>query len=207
MFRRKRAAAVHPDEADGTVPQDGGEPTPAGPFDIEDVGDDGVDRVDLGSLLVAPEPDREVRIQVNDTTQAVQSVLIAGEDGAVEVRAFAAPRNGDLWSEARRQIIAEAAQQGGTATEQEGRFGTEVLIELSVQLPDGKPGIQHQRLVGVNGSRWMLRGSFIGAPATDPAAIDAWDQTLAALVVNRGGQAMPPGDALPLSLPPEARRG
>lgn len=206
MFRRKRASAADPNDA--AVSEGGGvEPTPAGPFDIEDVGDDGVDRVDLGSLLVAPEPHREVRIQVNDTTQAVQSVLITGEDGAVEVRAFAAPRNGDLWSEARRQIIAEAAQQGGIATEQEGRFGTEVLIELSVQLPDGKPGIQHQRLVGVNGSRWMLRGSFIGAPATDPEAIDAWNETLAALVVNRGGHAMPPGDALPLSLPPEVRGG
>ena len=33
-----------------------------------------------------------------------------------------------------------------------------------------------------------------------------WDEVLASVVVNRGAQAMPPGDALPLSLPPGARR-
>ena len=35
---------------------------------------------------------------------------LAGPDGALELRAFAAPRNGDLWSEMRPQIAAEVAQ-------------------------------------------------------------------------------------------------
>ncbi len=58
-------------------------------------------RLDLGSLLITPEPGRELRLQVDERTQAVQAVLLAGSDGALELRAFAAPRNGDLWSEVR----------------------------------------------------------------------------------------------------------
>ena len=87
-----------------------------GPLDSEElVADDGVERVDLGSLLIAPEPSRELRLQVDEASGAVQSVVIAGPDGALELRAFAAPRNGDLWSEVRPQIAAEVARGGGAA--------------------------------------------------------------------------------------------
>ena len=43
---------------------------------------------------------------------------------------FAAPRHGDLWSEVRPQIAAEVASRGGTATEREGRFGTELVCQV-----------------------------------------------------------------------------
>lgn len=177
----------------------------AGPYDVSEIDDD-VERVDLGSLLIAPEADREVRLQVDEATHAVQSVLIAGPDGAVDVRAFAAPRGGDLWSEARRQIAADAAQRGGTATEREGRFGVELMVEQQVQMPDGTQAVQPSRIVGVNGPRWLLRATFLGQPAVEPDGAAGWDDTLASVVVNRGSQAMPPGDPLPLTLPPSARR-
>ena len=187
------------DQADG----DGGAAN--GPHDVSEV-DDEVERVDLGSLLIAPEAEREVRLQVDEATQEVQSVLIAGPDGAVEVRAFAAPRHGDLWGEARPQIKAEVAQRGGTATEREGRFGVELLMQQQVQLPDGTQSVQPSRVVGVNGPRWFLRATFLGKPAVEPDGAAAWDDTLASVVVNRGSHAMPPGDPLPLTLPPSARR-
>jgi hypothetical protein len=177
----------------------------SGPYDVSEV-DDEVERVDLGSLLITPEAEREVRLQVDEATQEVQSVLIAGPDGAVELRAFAAPRHGDLWGEARPQIKAEAAQRGGTATERDGRFGVELLMQQQVQLPDGTQAVQPSRIVGVNGPRWFLRATFLGKPAVEPENAGAWDDTLASLVVNRGSHAMPPGDPLPLTLPPSARR-
>jgi hypothetical protein len=176
-----------------------------GPFDVTEVDDD-VERVDLGSLLITPEDGREVRLQVDEATQAVQSVLIAGADGAVELRAFAAPRNGDLWSEARPQIKADAAQHGGTTAEREGRFGIELMMQQQVQLPDGKQAIQPSRIVGINGPRWFLRATFLGKPAMEPDTAGAWEDTLAAVLVNRGSHAMPPGDPLPLTLPSSARR-
>ena len=177
-----------------------------GPFDIDDLPDDGVERVDLGSLLIAPEAGRELRLQVDETTQAVQAVLLAGQDGALELRAFAAPRNGDLWTEVRPQLAADLARRGGTATERQGRFGTELVCELSVQTPEGRPASQSSRIVGINGPRWMLRGTFLGRPATDFDNAAGWEDTLAKVAIRRGDHAMPAGDPLPVVLPESARR-
>ena len=112
-------------------------PTATGPFDESEVVGDGVERVDLGSLLVRPTPGRELRLQVDEPTGKVQAVMLAGPDGALEFQAFAAPRNGDLWSTVRPQIAADIARRGGTTAEREGRFGTELLCQMPVQRPDG----------------------------------------------------------------------
>lgn len=95
---------------------------PTGPYDVSEVDleGDGVERVDLGGMLIAPAEGLELRLQVEESTGEVQSVVLAGPTGAVEVRAFAAKRNGDLWSDVRRQIAADTARRGGTATEQVG---------------------------------------------------------------------------------------
>ena len=174
----------------------------SGPFDIDDLPDhDEVQRVDLGSMLVAPADGLELRLQVDEDEEAVQAVVLAGPDGALELRAFAAPRNGDLWSEIRPRLAADYAQRGGTATEREGRFGTELVCQLTVRTQDGRTGTQASRVVGVNGARWMLRATFLGRPAVDPAAAEAWETAVERLVVRRGNQAMPVGAELPFVMP------
>lgn len=204
-FRRKSTPAE--DQPLEQAPEPVVEETPrTGPFDAEDVEGDGVSRVDLGSLLVPPVPGSELRIQVDERTQQVQSVLLAGADGGLELRAFSAPRNGDLWSEVRPRIAADMARRGGTATEREGRFGTELHCQLSVKLPDGRSGQQASRIVGINGSRWMVRATFIGKPAVDPESAESWEDALTQVAVRRGDHAMPVGDPLPVVLPEEARR-
>lgn len=200
----QRSGGATAADADGGRGEGGGVRA-EGPHDVSEIDDD-VERVDLGSLLITPEDEREVRLQVDEASQAVQSVLIAGPDGAVEIRAFAAPRGGDLWGQARPQIAAEAAQRGGTATERQGRFGVELMMQQQVQMQDGSQSVQPSRIVGVNGPRWFLRATFLGRPATQPDDSTGWEDTLAKVVVNRGSQAMPPGDPLPLTLPPSARR-
>jgi len=174
-----------------------------GPLDSEELlPDDGVDRVDLGSLLIAPEPNRELRLQVDEASGTVQAVVIAGPDGALELRAFAAPRNGDLWSEVRPQIAAEVAQSGGTATEREGRWGTELVCEVRQR----GGGSQVTRIIGINGPRWMLRCSLLGAGATKPEESAHWEDSIRKVTVHRGPQAMPVGEALAIVMPPQARR-
>ncbi|WP_246142517.1 DUF3710 domain-containing protein [Nocardioides rubriscoriae] len=176
-----------------------------GPFDAEDLPDDGLQRVDLGSLLIAPPDDRELRMQVDETTGEVQSVMLAGADGALELRAFAAPRHGDLWSEVRPKIAADMAQRGGTATEREGRFGAELVCAIQVQRPEGN-GVQNSRIIGINGSRWLLRATFLGTPARDLDASGDWEDLLTQVAVRRGGNPMMVGEPLPLVLPESARR-
>ena len=62
------------------------------------------------------------------------------------------------------------ARRGGTATEREGRFGTELVCQLAVQTGDGRTANQPSRIIGINGPRWMLRGTLLGRPAVDAAS-------------------------------------
>ncbi len=204
-FRRKSAT-----EATDSTQRDAGAAIEeavarVGPFDAEDIPDDGIERVDLGSLLIAPEEGRELRLQVDEASGTVQSVMLAGPDGAIELRAFAAPRNGDLWSDVRPQIAADTAQRGGTATEREGRFGTELVCEMRVQRAEGM-ATQPSRIIGLNGSRWLLRATLLGRPAMDPDSSAEWEDMLTRVAVRRGGNPLPVGEPLPLILPDTARR-
>lgn len=178
----------------------------SGPFDLSQVEGDGVDRADLGSVLVPAIAERELRLQVDEQSGQVRAVMLAGSDGACEFQAFAAPRNGDLWSEVRPQIAEDMVRRGGHATEREGRWGTELVCQMPVQRPDGTTATQPSRIVGINGDRWMLRASFLGRPAVEPDATPDWDDALAQVVVRRGDVAMPVGEPLPVKLPDDARR-
>jgi hypothetical protein len=206
MFRRRsRSEPDVPELAD----DESAEPTEeagTGPWDSEEAPADDLDRVDLGSLRIAPREGAELRLQVDENTGEVQSVMLAADEGALELRAFAAPRNGDLWSEVRPQIASDVSQHGGTATERQGRWGTELVCQMQVVLPDGSQALQPTRIVGVNGARWMLRATFLGQPAVEPEQAGDWEDALAAVVVHRGSHAMPSGDALALTLPDDAQR-
>ena len=205
-FRRKSsepAGAPVDEDIEQAAPQEPGQPVLGGPWDVDDIAeDDGVERVDLGSLLLTNVEGLEIRLQVDEETEAVQSVVLAGADGAVELRAFAAPRGGDLWAEIRPRIAAEYAQRGGTASEREGRYGTELHCQLTVRTEDGRTATQPSRVVGINGGRWMLRATLLGRAATEPDVAGPWDDAIAATVVRRGTVAMPSGGDLPLTLPP-----
>lgn len=204
-FGRRSTPTAAQDEAAVETREEESQPQ-VGPFDADEIGDDGVQRVDLGSMLIAPVPGSELRIQVDERTKRVQAVIMAGAEGALELRAFSAPRNGDLWGDIRPQLAADMARRGGTATEREGRFGPELACQLSVKSPDGRTGQQASRIVGINGSRWMVRATFLGKPAVDPEEAQVWEDALTQVVVRRGEQAMPVGDPLPITLPEEARR-
>lgn len=201
-FRRKGTAAQS-----ATEEQTGEQADPtAGPWDIAEA-PGGVDgHVDLGALLVPRMEGRELRLQVDESTNAVRGVLLATPEGAVEFQAYAAPRNGDLWSTVRPQIAEDVARRGGKSSEREGRWGVELMCEVPVQLPDGTQGIQPSRIVGVNGGRWLLRATFMGIPAMKPEESGDWEDALAQVVVRRGEEARPVGEQLPVTLPADARR-
>jgi hypothetical protein len=205
-FRRK-AGATDPGadtaaETSAETARDAG----AGPFDVSQVEGDGIDRADLGSVLIPAIADRELRLQVDEQSGQVRAVMLAGSDGACEFQAFAAPRNGDLWSDVRPQIAEDMARRGGQAVEREGRWGTELVCQMPVKRPDGTEATQPSRIIGINGDRWMLRASFLGRPAVDPDNTADWEDALAQVVVRRGEQAMPVGEPLPVKLPDDARR-
>ena len=189
-------------------------PRPQGPWDIGDVdlaegGEDPqttANRVDLGGLIVTGAPGLEMRLQVDERTQSVAAVLLVAEDGAVELRAFAAPRTESIWNEVRREISAEATRRGGTATEEDGELGPEVKLVVPVKSADGRQGAQVSRVVGVSAPRWLLRGTFLGRPATEPNVNGALEVAFRQVIVRRGDEPMAPRAAIPLRMPPGAQQ-
>lgn len=207
-LRRKNAPVDLADDVTDVVAEELGEtgepPAPAGPVDVDDLDPDAT-YIDLGSLLVAPPGDLELRLQVDEESGTVLALMMLGEEGVVEMRAFAASRGGGLWDEARAEIAADTAERGGSAREQDGPFGTELYCEVPVTGPDGEAFVQPSRVIGCTGPRWFLRATIAGRPAQDAEQAAPYEAAIRAVAVRRGHEAMAPGTPLPLQLPPEAR--
>ncbi len=56
------------------------------------------------------------------------------------------------------------------------------------------------RMVGIDGPRWLLRATFLGA-AADPAKAQPLEDVLRQVVVVRGNEPLPVGEPVPLQLP------
>ena len=179
----------------------------SGPFDAGEVEDlDEREGIDLGSLVISPAGPMEMRLQVDEESGEVIAAVLVDEQGALELRAFAASRGGGSWAELRPRISAETARMGGTATEEDGTFGTELVCVVPMQLPDGQPGSQVSRISGHEGPNWLLRATLMGQPAAEPETAGPWEETIRSVVVRRGREAMAPGAPLRLTLPPDARQ-
>lgn len=178
-----------------------------GPWDASEVtiDEDDPTKVDLGALVVTGRPGLELRLQVDEASQQVAAVMLMGPQGAVELRAFAAPRNAEIWDDIRKQIAAETARRGGTATEADGAYGKELRVMMPVSLPDGKSATQPSRVLGISGPRWLLRATFLGRPAVEPDHDGDIESALREVVVVRGNDPMAPGEPLPLIMPSNAQ--
>jgi len=208
IFRRKgKNDDTVSTDVDETV-DEGGAATAEGPFDVSEVDPaalEAEDRIDLGALVITGLPGMELRLQVDEQSGDVQAILLVLEDSALELRAFAAPRTSGIWSEVRREIAAEATRMGGTATESEGSFGTELVLVVPVQDPEGQIFSQTSRVIGVDGPRWLLRATVLGRAAVEPEAAPPMEQALRNVVVVRGAEPMAPRESLALRLPAGAQ--
>ncbi|GAA4898677.1 DUF3710 domain-containing protein [Stackebrandtia albiflava] len=200
MFGRRRRRGDKT-EIDADVTGDSGETgadaadVTRGPYDSADAPDDEVRRLDLGSMRVPTPPGVEARMQTDDKGNVRQVTLIHGES-AVQIGVFAAPRTEEIWDEVREEIAGSVAKQGGRTEEIDGDYGVELLVRSS-----GQQGDTAARFVGIDGPRWFVRAVFQGRMATDPTASDLLDDCVRGVVVERGNQAMPVLEGLPLKLP------
>lgn len=206
-MRKRRKAQQSTEDVAAAEPQVEG-PRAHGPWDESEITleEDDPTRADLGALSLRGETGVEVRLQADEKTGRVTAVMLVAADGAMELRAFAAPRHEDLWVDVRRQMAAEATRRGGTATEVDGPYGTALKLLVIGTGPDGKTVQQPSTVLGIAGPRWLLRVSMFGRPAQEFRPDAPLETALRNVVVKRGGDPMPPGDALPLVLPAKAQR-
>jgi hypothetical protein len=204
MFSRRREGGRHsrdnsqrraerydeqPAEAEPVVPT-------VGPYDVTEA-PDGVQRLDLGSLKIPAIDGVEVRVQANPDGVVQQVVLVNGEN-ALQLGVFAAPRTDGIWDEVRAEIRKSLFDDGVTAEEIAGEYGVELRARVRTQ-----DGLTDLRFVGVDGPRWMVRCVFQGGVAVDPSTAGPLADCLHGLVVDRGHEAKPVREALPLRLPKE----
>ncbi|GHJ55825.1 hypothetical protein Nm8I071_51320 [Nonomuraea sp. TT08I-71] len=199
IFSRKRAeGARHArDERDaGVLDTEETPQSPArGPYDVSEAPD--APRLDLGSLQIPAVPEVEVRVQADPQGVIQQVVLVHGQN-ALQLGVFAAPRSEGIWDEVREEIRQSLFNDGAAAQEVEGEYGTE--LRARVRTPDG---ITDLRFVGIDGPRWMVRAVYQGDAATSAAAAGPLAACLDGLVVDRGQEAKPVREPLPLRLPRE----
>lgn len=187
-------ASQDDDDADTTADEDGAN---GGPWDVDDVPDSDLNRLDLGGLQVPTLPDIEIQLET-DPTGVVNAVLLVSGPSAVRLGAFAAPRRAGIWDDVRSEILESLISDGGKGEERDGPFGPELFAAVPAE-----KGTQPARFVGVDGPRWLLRAVFTGPAATNPAQAAPLEDALREVVVSRGGDALPPRDPLPLALPQE----
>lgn len=170
-----------------------------GPYDRSDVDlDDGVERLDLGSILVPVAEGMELQVQVDEASGNVVLATVKMANAAVQVQPYAAPKSGGMWDDARPQIKDSVIASGGTAQEVDGAFGPELHAKVKAE---GANDLQAARFVGIDGPRWFLRAVFLGDAARSGAIADRFDDMVRGIVVVRGDAAMPVGAPIPMRLP------
>lgn len=177
-----------------------------GPWDEADAPQDGVNRIDLGSLRLPAPHGMDLRVELNPQQQVIAATLREGES-FLQVSVFAAPRAGGIWDSVREDLATSASGQGGSLREVEGPFGPE-LAGTIVATPPAQPGEpapqpvrRPARFLGVDGPRWFLRGMMSGPAAGDPEAARALEEGFRGIVVVRGSEPMPVREQLPMTLP------
>lgn len=198
IFGRKRRAGRHSaSERDyfADVPEafeEDYELVTEGPFDILDEPDDGLTRIDLGSVRVPVPNGAQVQVEVDPATSGVRAVHVVTPQGQVTVSAYAAPRSGGLWEEVGAELTEQLRADGARVHPGEGEWG----FELSALLGDVA-----LRFVGVDGPRWMLRGVIAGPQSQGADAPRVLREIVRGTVVVRGDAPMPVRTPLPITLP------
>jgi hypothetical protein len=193
------------DEANGDADGDtdnvpGSRNGAAGPLDRSAVEDDS-DYLNLGAIWLRGQQGMELRLEVNEQEQQITGVTAVIGESAVQLQAFAAPRTEGVWVDIRNEIAASIVDAGGTAEVLTGEFGEELLTRMPQADQDGRTVFMPARFVGVDGPRWFLRAVVSGRAAIEPAAADAVHEVIRTMVIDRGDEAMPPRELLPLRLP------
>lgn len=173
--------------------------TTHGPWDSADKPELG-NRIDLGALRIPKRTGMQVRLELERTSRIPVAVTVTLGSSAVQLQVFAAPKTSSLWDEVRPELAKSVKDAGGSVDDVPGVFGRELLAHMPVTTPGGS-GTRVVRFAAVDGPRWMIRATFSGRAANEPAQATDLESIVRAAVVVRGREARAPREVLPLSLP------
>jgi hypothetical protein len=178
-------------EADGAGPE-------FGPYDLSDAPEDTVSRLDLGALRIPTVDGVDIQLEAASNGE-IQRVQLAHGGSRLQLGAFAAPRTEGIWDEIRAELRTALVGGGAKLAEVDGEYGPELQARFG-----GGQGVVEVRHVGIDGPRWFVHCVYVGAAAVDPDQAGPLREALRGLVVDRGIEARPVKEPLPLRLPAEA---
>ena len=169
-----------------------------GPYDVAQAPDSDQQILDLGAMRIPLLPDVDIQLEAGPQGQ-IQRVQLAHQGSLLQLGAFAAPRTEGIWDDVRATLRTALTNGGAKPVEIDGEYG----VELQARVRDQK-GTVEVRHIGIDGPRWFVHGVYVGAAAVDPDQAGPLRDALRGLVVDRGAEARPVSEALPLRLPAEA---
>lgn len=182
------------------------DPREYGPFDFDEVelGGDNVERVSYGSLIITPLQGLTIEPLLDPATNSISSLAVLWENSAMELALFAAPTTLGLAEELSEDIEEEAEQAGGSCQERNGPFGPELRRVLPLEGPEGEQLFHVSRIWLVDGPRWLLRATLMGAAAMvedgDPV-VEVFVEFFRNVVVRRDETPRVPGQIITLGQP------
>lgn len=153
--------------------------------------------VDFGALAFSPNSLVSVRAEIEEGTQRIVAISFDYQESTLQVQAFAMPKGKSMWEEVLKDISESLMNKGVEIEKHSGPFGIELLAEI----PAPEQGTKTVRMFGVDGDRWLLRGTVSGLAIKDLAAKSQLEDIFRGIVVNRGEVPLPPRELLPLTLP------
>ncbi|GAB3941559.1 DUF3710 domain-containing protein [Corynebacterium tapiri] len=146
--------------------------------------------LNLGSMKLPLPKGSQVQVEMGE--QGPRMLHIVTESGRITPVAFAAPTAGGQWEEASEEICEGMNRDGLAAEFVDGPFGKEIV---------GEAGGNVMRVLGADGSRWMLRFTLASPAEKADQLAETARKLMACTFVYRGTDPMLAGTSLPVALP------
>ena len=173
-----------------------------GPLDVSEVGSlENI--IDFGAIKL-PNVNRNlaIKVELEEDTRRLVALTLQTEKSMLQISLFSAPKSSTVWQEVLELLTTSLESQNAQVTPVVGSFGRELMVAM--QVPDGEGGsaLQQIRFIGVDGPRWLLRGSITGEALSNLTEQAEVERIFRSIVVDRGAEALPPRELVPLTMPP-----
>lgn len=172
-----------------------------GPWSLADA-PAGAQFFDFGPLQLPAIPGTRARVEVDPKRGEPGAVAVQINDCHVQFQVIAARGGQALWPRLRKALLTNLRAQAGLQQVVEGKFGSEILATVTRRSPTGLWHDTPNRVLGIDGDRWLLRVFVTGASATSDATIARVNAYVSQVAVDRGTDARAEGEVLALRQPP-----
>jgi hypothetical protein len=173
-----------------------------GPFDLAEVANlENV--IDFGAVKL-PNVNRNlsIKVELEEDTRRLVALTLQTQTSMLQVSLFSAPKNSPVWQEVLEVLTFSLESQNAQVDSVVGSFGRELLVTMDVPNEDVGVVRQQIRFIGVDGPRWLLRGSITGEAHSNLSEQAEIERIFRSIVVDRGPEALPPRELVPLTMPP-----